>query len=360
MMQFPHFESQLHTLNFAYFYVLRFCLKKNSILYFDVIFTFGGRSMIGKSYSATYYLDALYALIQRLSLSNSKRQDLENEYMRIKAGDLGEKVVMDSLEQLKLPYKFYTFHNLHLLIESRIQIDVFLLTPYFMLILEIKNIKGAIELRKNPSQLVRTLQDGEVNAFNSPEPQLQEYVHQFMRFFEEQGIHIPIYGAIVFPFSSSFIKQTSNTSTILLRNELKPFLRRIPTNKEYLSNKELEYWKSFFIRKHKEFNPYPLMERYNIPRANILNGVFCRECGKIGMQRIAYYWFCPHCHFKSSSGHETAIYEYLKIINSYITNAECRDFLGLNDINKSYRILKSMSLKKVGSYKNAKYTLPEN
>ncbi|WP_102693060.1 nuclease-related domain-containing protein [Rummeliibacillus pycnus] len=316
--------------------------------------------MIAKPYSTPHYLDALFRLIQRLSLTNSKRQDLENEYMRIKAGDLGEKVVMDSLEQLQLPYNFYIFHNLNLLIESRIQIDVFLLTPYYMIIFEVKNIKGAIELRQNPRQLVRTLQDGEVHAFNSPEPQLQEYVHQLIRFFDEYGIHIPIYGAIVFPFSSSFIKQTSTNSTILLRNEIKPFLRKIPTNIEYFTTKELAYWKNFFIRKHKEFDPYPLMKHYNIPRVNIMNGVFCRDCGKIGMQRIAYYWFCPHCHGKSSNGHETAIYEYLKIINSYITNAECRDFLRLKDINKSYRILKSMNLKKVGSYKNAKYTLPEN
>ncbi|MFJ8261853.1 nuclease-related domain-containing protein [Rummeliibacillus sp. NPDC094406] len=315
--------------------------------------------MIVKAYSSTYYLEALKGLIQRLSLSNPKRQELENEYMRIKAGDIGEKVVMDTLEQLQLPYDFYVFHNLSLLLESKIQIDVLILTASYIIIFEVKNIKGSIELRQNPSQLVRTLPNGEVHAFNSPEPQLQEYVHQLKRFFLNQNMNISIYGAIIFPFTTSFIKQTSNKTTILLKNEIKPFLRSMPTSTKCLSNNEIEHWKSYFMRKHKEFNPYPLMNRYKISRETILNGVICSQCGKIGMQRIAFVWFCSNCFNKSTNAHEYAIYDYLKILNNTITNKECREFLRIKDIYQSSRMLKNMNLKKSGTYKNAKYMLPE-
>ncbi len=76
--------------------------------------------------------------------------------------------------------------------------------------LRVKNIKGKIEFIENPDQLIRTLPNGDIDGFDSPELQLKEYVYQLKNFFLNQGINIPVYGAIVFPFSSSFIKSTTN------------------------------------------------------------------------------------------------------------------------------------------------------
>lgn len=315
--------------------------------------------MIRKGYSETHYLDALYGLIQRLPMSNPKRQELVSEYNRIKAGNIGEKVVMDSLEQLQLPYNFYIFHNLSLKLESHIQIDILILTTYYAFVFEVKNIKGVIELRDNPSQLVRTLSDGEVHIFKSPEPQLDEYIYQLQNFFLNHNINIPVYGAIIFPFTSSFIKQSSNKNTVLLKNEIKPFLRKIGTKLESVTNKELEYLTSFILANHKEFNPYPLMERYNIPREDILSGVFCNKCNRLGMKRISHYWICPSCYSKSSKAHEKAIYDYLTIINNKISNAECREFLKIKSADQSYRMMTNMNLIKIGKKSGVKYMLPE-
>ncbi|HWI47481.1 MAG TPA: nuclease-related domain-containing protein, partial [Rummeliibacillus sp.] len=101
--------------------------------------------MIIKTYSATHYLETLKNLIYRLSPVYPRKKDLEYEYNRINAGDIGEKFVMETLEQLQLPYDFYIFHNLSLFIESKIQIDILFLTKYYVIIFEVKNIKGTIE-----------------------------------------------------------------------------------------------------------------------------------------------------------------------------------------------------------------------
>ncbi len=318
----------------------------------------GGSNLIGKGYSDTHYLDALYGLIQRLSLSNPKRQELLNEYNRIKAGNFGEKVVMNSLEQLQLPYQFYIFHDLYLSIESHIQIDILILTRYYAFIFEVKNIKGAIELTDNPSQLIRTLPDGEIHVFKSPEPQLEEYIYQLQKFFQNKNIHIPVYGAIIFPFTSSFIKQSSNKTTVLQKNEIKPFLRRIVTKCESITDDELEYLRHSILDKHKEFIPYPLIERYNIPREDVSNGVICNKCNTLGMKRLSHYWRCPNCYSKSSKAHERAIYDYLTIINNKISNEECRKFLNIKSVDQSYRMLKNMNLIKLGKTSRVKYMLP--
>ncbi len=316
--------------------------------------------MIGKGFSETHYLEALDRLIQRLSLSNTKRHELVNEYNRIKAGNIGEKVVMDSLEQLQLPYEFYIFHNLSLFIESPIQIDILLLTSNYAFIFEVKNIKGIIELKQNPSQLVRTLSDGQVHAFKSPEPQLEEYIHQLQRFFLNQNINIPVYGAIIFPFTSSLIKKSSSKMIVLQKNEIKPFLRKVTTDSKCISEKDFKLLKDYLLRNHKEFNPYPLIEHYKIPREEILKGVFCNECNRIGMRRISHYWFCPSCKNKSSNAHENAIYDYLTIVNNKITNAECRDFLQIRSADQSYRMLNKMDLIKEGKKSGVRYTIREN
>ena len=313
--------------------------------------------MIVKTYSATHYLDTLKSLIDRLSPLYPRKKDLEYEYNRINAGDIGEKFVMETLEQLQLPYDFYIFHNLSLFIESKIQIDILFLTKYYVIIFEVKNIKGAIEFVQNPKQLVRTLPNGEIHVFNSPEPQLSEYTYQLKQLFLNQGIDIPVYGVIVFPFSSSSIKHPPDKTIVLRKNEIKPFLRDMKITLEYLNDKNIEFLNSYLLKTHQEFNPYPLIDRYNIPRESIMNGVICPNCGELGMKRFAFYWFCQSCNHKSTNAHESAIYDYLKIINETITNKECREFLRVNDVNQMNKMLRKMHLKRIGNYKYTKYML---
>ena len=320
----------------------------------------GGDFLIGKDYSKTHYLDGLDGLIRRLSTSNPKREELINEYYRIQAGDMGEKVVMDLLEKLQLPYEFFIFHNLSLSLETKVQFDVLLLTSHYILILEVKNIKGSVVLRDNPSQLIRTLPNGEVQVFNSPGPQLEEYIYQLKTYFMNKGLNIPVYGAIVFPFTSGLIEQSTKKTTILRKNELKSFIRNIPINSEFLTNSEIEYWKNYFLNYHIEFNPYPLVNRYNIQRSEIKNGVLCKKCGHIGMKKFPNHWYCPICHHKSKNAHEHTIMEYFKLINHTMTNPECREFLGIQNPNQSYRLLKKMQLKRFGKNRYTQYMLPEN
>ncbi len=110
----------------------RYALIKNGI---------GEDTVIVKAYSDTHYLQAIKNLSHRLSSTNPKRQELEFEYNRIKAGDTGEKFIMEKLAQLQLPYDFYLFHNLFLKIESKMQIDILFLTKYYAIIFESEKYK---------------------------------------------------------------------------------------------------------------------------------------------------------------------------------------------------------------------------
>ncbi|MBK3495471.1 NERD domain-containing protein [Viridibacillus sp. YIM B01967] len=262
---------------------------------------------------------------------------------------------MEQLKHLKLPYEFYIFHNLNLFIESNIQIDILIITPHYIMIFEVKNIKGTIEFRQNPSQLVRTLNTGETHTFNSPESQLQEYVYQIQQLSQEIGFKIPVYGAIVFSFASSYIKEPTTKTKVLLRNEIRSFLREVKVSQRILSSEELGDLSRFLLVKHHDFNPYPLCKYYDIHPSDLKSGVECPLCDVIGMKRVYRNWFCPNCGAQNNVSHEQALRDYAILISSTITNKECRSFLNLADRNQAFRILTAFN--KTGTYRNAKYEL---
>ena len=192
--------------------------------------------MIAKPFAKTIHAEALTALTKRLRKTHPKYTQIRDDMMQKNAGDLGEEVVMREIEKLKLPHKFYVFHNISLYSEVNFQMDILIITPFYALILEVKNISGEIEISTNPSELVRTKPNGEKNSFNSPVPQLEEYIYQLSQLFKHYKLNIPIYGAITFAFASSYVKKAPTNSVFLLTNEVRKFIREIKTDKPILSD----------------------------------------------------------------------------------------------------------------------------
>ncbi|MBK3494808.1 NERD domain-containing protein [Viridibacillus sp. YIM B01967] len=298
------------------------------------------------------------SLVYRLSQSHPQYLYIQDEIGRIEAGDKGEEVIMFKLDGLNLPYEHYIFHNLNLYIESHIQIDTLIITPYYIMIFEVKNIRGAIELRQNPQQLIRTLENGEIHSFNSPEAQLEEYTHQMKQLFQEQGLIIPVHGAVVFAFASSYIKETSVKTKVLLRNEICSFLHNMKVKESILTVKELKAMKNFLLAKHRHYHPYPLCQRYKIEMDHIKTGVICEVCGDVGMQRAYGRWRCHKCGEESRDAHKQTLREYAWLIDSTISNKECRHFLQIDNVDLAKRILMEYSSQKSGKYRYAKYVLP--
>ncbi|MFJ7825490.1 nuclease-related domain-containing protein [Psychrobacillus sp. NPDC096623] len=313
--------------------------------------------MIVKPYTQTLYMEALISLNKRLHKSHPKYLSLREELHRNIAGNIGEEAVMNFLEKVNLPYKFYAFHNISLYGESLIQMDILLISQYYAVILEVKNIQGEIEFKSHPFQLSRTLATGERHSFESPEIQLQEYIYQLNGIFKETGISIPIYGAVVFPFTSSYMKTPPGKTTILFRNEIRFYLRNLGTQNPPLSLEDLNNLKNFILNKTIIYNPFPLTQRYLIHPNDIIIGVECTSCNFAGMKKVARHWICPRCKNVSNDAHDQTIKDYFLVYKNSISNKECRHFLKLNNIHEATRILKNANLIKTGKYKDASYKM---
>lgn len=112
------------------------------------------------------------------------------------AGESGEKEVLTYLQESLHKIPSYVLHNFHARIPNQfaIQIDYLIITHHYILMIEVKNIKGLITFRQNPPQLIREL-DGEVLALDCPFSQLDRNLLHFKKLLGQT--QLPIYSMVV-------------------------------------------------------------------------------------------------------------------------------------------------------------------
>ncbi|WP_185907829.1 nuclease-related domain-containing protein [Psychrobacillus soli] len=311
--------------------------------------------MIIKKYSASLYVEALHALYKRMPKNDLKFSKIQEEYYQKVAGNIGEEAVMKVIEQLDLPYKFYAFHNILLYSETLFQMDILIITQYYALILEVKNIKG--EITFTDQQMIRTLATNETHAFDNPFLQSEDYQSQLKRLFQANHISLPIFSAVAFAFSSSIIKDPPKNKTIVFRRGIKPYIRNIPANACILTDAQLESLKYFLLKESIDFQPFPLTNHFGIDPNSLRKGVECVHCGLIGMKKVIRNWYCPRCRSSHRHAHEAALRDYFLVYKSTISNQECQQFLQLNNKYEATKILNNPMLIKTGQSRSRKYSM---
>lgn len=124
-------------------------------------------TLIVKSCSIPIHVMLIESLLQRLSLNHPKRSALELELGRKTAGYWGEQSVCSILEVLP-KNEYFIFHDLRLQGKPHpFQIDLLVLSPYFFLILEVKNIAGELFFDDSFKQIIRTI-NNQNEAFDDP------------------------------------------------------------------------------------------------------------------------------------------------------------------------------------------------
>ncbi|KQL36951.1 nuclease-related domain-containing protein [Psychrobacillus sp. FJAT-21963] len=310
--------------------------------------------MIAKKYTASQYVKTLRTLYKRLPKNHPKFLKIKNEFYQNQAGEIGEEVVMKVLEKLKLPYKFYVFHNISLYSEALFQMDIIIITPYYALIFEVKNING--EIIFTDQQLLRKLETGETHTFENPVLQLEEYEYQLIQLFKSIGVSLPIYSAIVFAFASSYIKVAPANKVLIFRRGIKPFIRSINVGLPILTDSQLESLKNYLLKNNKDFQPFPLVNYFGIEPNSLLKGVEC-DCGYIGMKKVIRSWYCPACKTYNKNAHESTLKDYFLVFKNTITNQECQQYLLLNNKHEATKILRNPLLRNTGQSRNRKYSL---
>lgn len=321
--------------------------------------------MITKERTVPLKLKKLDALIRRLPGYHPLRPKIEEEWAKSRAGYRGEQ---------SIDYHLQFFHDKHYLIlhglripigeNDFFQIDTLILSPRYILVLEVKNISGTLYFDQTFHQLIRIL-NKEEEAFPDPILQVKRQKMKLKQWLQQYKFpDIPIVPFVVISNPSSIIKtdpqHISSVSQIVIRASIlqtKAEQLNRAHQKEIYSMKEMRKLSRLLIKNHSEHHP-DLLQKYQISISELLTGVQCQKCLAFPMQRKRGTWFCMACSTSDHEAHCAALKDYCLLIGTAITNQQLRHFLQLSSASVATKLLKGLNLDYAGTLKNREYQLP--
>ncbi|GGL65656.1 nuclease-related domain-containing protein [Sporolactobacillus putidus] len=300
-------------------------------------------------------------LFQRLNPDSSKRQNVYSQMSKYLAGFKGEKSLDYPLSFLP-PDEYLIFHNLRLFDGvHHFQIDFLILSPYFFLILEVKNITGRVSI--NNHQMIRS--SGQIEeAFPNPVIQNARLKEQLSKWLLLRGCAgIPIQTLVVFSPSKSILQLdlteqqnhicTSDFLPIRISSLRKQYPRTVvnPNTLHDLSKK--------LLNEHKDLE-LDIFKQTGAAAEEILTGVRCPKCEELAMSRHSTTWICPACSFESKIAQLTAINDYRHLFGQTVTNGQLRDFLQIPSDSVVRKMLHSYKFPHSGNFKQRTYFLEDH
>jgi hypothetical protein len=280
------------------------------------------------------------------------------------AGYRGELISDYYLQEL--PEKdYYIFHDLRYPSgQTHFQIDSLILTRYFALHLEIKNISGSVSFSEEFSQIIQRKNDME-KGYQDPISQAARHQRNLKELMKSWGIFdLPLVSLVVFSKPSTIL-HAGTSQTQISRNVCFAFelLERIESLKKIYRDEKIgsEDIKKLCKNLLKYDTPkcYDPLEFYTIPPSDVITGVQCPACSSFGMLRKHGSWICPKCNCKSKDAHVQAILDYFLLLDSKMSNRKCCEFLHLSSPFIANYLLSTMNLSHSGSNKGRSYFLPD-
>ncbi|EKN69260.1 hypothetical protein BABA_11116 [Neobacillus bataviensis LMG 21833] len=285
---------------------------------------------------------------------------LASKQASLEAGIGGEERVAEVLRNHPLPFENRIIHDVSPTADEKFQMDTNMLTPWYVSMLEVKNISGVLEFKDNPAQLVRTRDDGHKDGFESPVIQLERNCRCLKDWLGSRNIQLPIYGAVVLAYPKQIVAVPPLKTKLLYPYLIPSYIKTIPQPEKRLDIETFNWLSTELLNSHRPFIPKPISETYKIPFGDFQTGVQCVLCGRFGMIKSPRTWHCPHCGTVDHLAHQRTLLEWFLINKRTITNRECREFLRVDDIQVAKRILQSMNWQTEGTFRNCKYLMEFN
>lgn len=300
-------------------------------------------------------LDSLSAAVRRIVPYHTKEQALQSRLSAVQAGYAGELVLDRVFEHYMFSFPHAIFHDLSLNSSTRFQVDTLFVTSSHAVVLEVKNIAGALTLRNNPPQLIRTLENGQTNSFESPVSQLERKIELLQDWLVCRSIHLPVKGAIVLAHPKHAVSAETAEVPFLYPSGIPSYLRRLASSTSVLLPDQFSLLNDQLLQGHHDFFPQPICESYSLTNQDFRSGVFCETCAAPTMLKSRLNWYCSVCEEKSTKAGDQAIRDWFLLFGGTMSNQQCRDFLHLSNRHMAYRILKKMEFQIVGGSKNRRY-----
>ncbi|MBN3544280.1 nuclease-related domain-containing protein [Fictibacillus barbaricus] len=318
--------------------------------------------MLIKDRTKSIRIKKLEVIQRRLVRHHPRFLSIEDELGGRLAGHYGEQ----SNDYFLKPFNsFSVLHDLRLSAhDSFFQIDTLLLSPRFLLILEVKYITGTL-IFDHLNQVIRIRDDGTEEAFQNPIFQVKRQQSHLIEWMARNRIpQIPVRSLVVMSNPKTIIKAPPSNKEVSQYITHSPYLQeRIKVFEkmfieEKFTRKQIGKLSKILIHQHTPENP-DLLKRYQIEEKDIIKGVYCTKCFFMPVHRKRGTWFCPKCSYKSNDLHLNTLMDFALLFGTKITNQQFCDFLCLSSRHVAKRLLFEMNLHHSGGFKGRIYILPE-
>ncbi|USK33484.1 NERD domain-containing protein [Bacillus sp. F19] len=318
--------------------------------------------MIVKSHSTPVYIHKLEALLRRLPPDDHKRTHIKEVLAKRMAGYRGELSIDYPLSFLA-EEDYFIFHDIRIFDGTHyFQIDTLILSKWFILVLEVKNIAGKIFFDSHFHQLIRTLDEKE-EAFPEPILQVERQCFQFTKWLQLNKFpFIPVEPLVIFTSPRAILRTLPDNQhifeTVILNAKLPAqteTLRKIH-QKEMYTSKLIQKLSRRIVKEHCPAD-VNILQQFTISQKELVKGVFCPACSASLMRRGRGRWICRECSFFSKDAHIESLSDYNLLISQSITNKELRNFLNLSYIHIASKLLISLNLPVTGETRNRSYNL---
>lgn len=317
--------------------------------------------MLIKARTIPLKLRILAAILRRLPLSHQKYQAILEEFKRREAGYQGE-VSFDYYLRSLPKEKYMILHDINLPDgEYNCQIDSFLLTPEFGLIIDVKNMAGKLIFDTENGQFIQ-INNGKEKGYPDPIAQAERHKDFIKKWLAKNGFPpVPIDYMVVIsnPFTT-YVVTGPNAYKVKPRVcKGDAFLGKIQFfEKLYsapsLNQKEIRKSCRLLLKMNTPPTSY-LLNKFGIKKTDLQLGCQCPNCNFLPLIRKKQQWFCPSCQTFSKDAHINALQDYFLLVDLKITNQEFREFVQLSSSYVAKRLLQNTYLNFSGEKRHRVY-----
>ncbi|SDM42794.1 Nuclease-related domain-containing protein [Psychrobacillus sp. OK028] len=292
-----------------------------------------------------------FALLKRLEEESVMRDFIREEIRKQEAGVRGEDRLVGRLRELRLPGKLCVISDVCLELDDwKVQIDCLVVTDRCCIVLESKNISGALYFNEELDEFYKE-ENGLDTPFSNPYFQLMRHIRFVKEFLRNTLPQMKVTGAVIITAKSSRIIQKPAHYPIYKLESIIERVTQMYNNCESarFSDEEVLAVEKLILKSKSTFVYAPLCEHYRIPVSEIRPGVECPSCGVLGMLRVYTTWNCRACGRNDRYAHISVVRDYFRIIDKKITNKEFRRFCMIDSKYAASRMLNSMDLIAYGS-----------
>ncbi|WP_338652756.1 nuclease-related domain-containing protein [Sporosarcina psychrophila] len=306
-------------------------------------------------------LAALASLVSRLPDSAASMQKVKSDYKMSRAGFAGELKVDKFLEELELQRPHYIIHDLDIKIGTKkVQIDTILFHPNFILLMEIKNMRGEFYFDPKNRQFFRVNDNGKKEGMRNPEAQVNRAIKAINTFLCSKGYDGIAEGIIVLVSRAGIVMNAPERWKTIPLDSLTEFIEALERQTSSVFTDDIcKKLALSLLDEDRSEAVSGLTTYYAVSEKDVIRGVRCPECHQIPMERKHTRWSCTRCGAECRNAHLGSLQEYRLLFGPEITSRHAKEFFQNESMNFTIRVLNKSAVPKAGKVRYRLFHISE-